>query len=170
MKISICILSALLVVLLFSACPKSGDDAAATVTAAADTSITPDLSITLTKTLVDRYIKTLPAYAKIAKDSGEMYELVSSTILAKPEMVKLLADDGWKDSQEFVNVHGKIWGVSGWIGAYDTMKGQPQAMRDAYTKTTYQQDFVKSNVSEDERKLLWAAQPKLLQAVAKADE
>jgi hypothetical protein len=170
MRIILIITASALLVLSTAACTKQSEENTPTETLVAAPVVTPDLSITLTKPLIDRYIKTLPAYAKIAKAAGEPYENVNTVMIAKPEVVKLLKDDGWQDPQEFVNVHGKIWGVSGWIGAYDTMKGEPQSIRDTYTKTQYQPDFLKSNVSDAEKQLLWDAQPKLLQAVEKAEE
>jgi hypothetical protein len=165
MKKAMIISAVVFMTMLFAACPKqSGQDTAG---ATAETVAAPNLNIALTQELVDRYATTLPAFAKIAAEAGEMYDTVSAALLANPAVVKLLRDDGWQDAQEFVSVHGKIFGVRTWITASDALRGQPEESLDVFANQ-FRREFNQSHVLEAERKLLWANEPKLLAAIQQA--
>lgn len=72
-------------------------------------------SVTLDAALIDRFISTLPDFARKAKEIGISNQAAPDTYFARTEIVTLLEAKGWSEPKQFLAVNGRIAKAIPWL-------------------------------------------------------
>jgi hypothetical protein len=111
------------------------------------------LDVTITRELLDRYIATLPPFARKLEELGNSIDTPPEALLANEQIESLLLGHGWKNPEEFFKLHTKIVILTPWIMIAKEMEGQPEAMREMLEKQ-FEALFDSQEITEEEKQLL----------------